>query len=138
MGGLSRRNTAIDLERAKSPTVVVDVGGSLLKSGGADGSAGPQNRLKATLVAEALALGGVDVMTLSSSDWQLGRETVFGLVNTFSLPVIAANLRCADKSPFEGFKGLVSAGKRIGFVGVTAGQIEGCVLMDPYSPCPRP
>lgn len=125
MGGLSRRATVIE---QRSESIVVDVGGSLLAPGALRDEGAPQNRIKARLIAESLGASRLDVMTLASTDWELGPETVLSWTKELDLPVIAANLKCGDTAPFPAYKIVESGGKRLGFVGITGGQIDGCVL----------
>jgi len=131
MGGLSRRNSTIQALRAEGEVTVVDVGGSLLKNGSLRGADKGQSLGKARLIAQGLAVGGLDAMVLSSSDWQLGRAEIIEYVNAYELPVLAANLRCGEEKPFPGFKVLERSGHRLGLVGITAGNIEGCAVLNP-------
>ena len=127
MGGLSRRATVIE---QASNSIVVDVGGSLLAPGALHGDAAEQNRIKARLVAESLGASRLDAMTLASTDWALGVETIRSWTKELELPVIAANLKCDDQSLFPAYRVVESNGVRLGLVGITGGQIEGCVLYD--------
>ena len=95
-----------------------------------NGPEAPQNRLKAEVVAEAFAGSGLEVMGLSSADWQLGSDVVFSLVERHQLPVVAAVWSVGTK-PFPSHIVVEAGGKRLGFVGVTEGQVTGCSLHDP-------
>lgn len=116
--------------RAKGPVVVVDAGGTLAKGPGAPAAEG-QRRRKAALIAEDLAAVGLDAMTLSSTDWTLGTDTLRGLVAAHELPVLAANLTCGDVAPYPASRVVEAGGRRIGLVGVTDGTVDGCVVAPP-------
>ncbi|MEQ1507608.1 MAG: multiheme c-type cytochrome [Myxococcota bacterium] len=116
-------------QRAKGPLVVVDGGNSLappVRGAVAGGSALDQRRIKAELIADATRLAGIDAMALGPADWSLGVEFVRNLVDSRQLPVLAANLTCDGAAPYPGGKVVEVAGKKLGFVGVTLGPVEGC------------
>lgn len=145
MGGLSRRNTVIAAERAKGDVVVVDGGGSLMVAQlGPKLPAGTpvvegtirdleQRRVKAQLIGESFAIGGMDAMALNAADWTLGTDFVRGLVADQKLPVLAANLTCGGTAPFPASTVVTRGGRKVGIVGVTAGTVEGCEVTDPVA-----
>ncbi len=93
----------------------------------------PQRVPKAHLIASSLALGGMDAMALSASDWTLGRKRIQDLVTKHKLPVLAANLICDDEHPYPDSVVLERGGKRIGIVGITDGPVAGCTVEDPVT-----
>ncbi|MFK7929501.1 MAG: multiheme c-type cytochrome [Myxococcota bacterium] len=88
-------------------------------------------RKKAELVGEVFARDGVDAMALSRRDWDLGRGFVEGLVARHALPVLAANLVCDGRRPFEGHRIVEVAGTQVGIVGLTDGLVPGCTVESP-------
>lgn len=88
----------------------------------------PQRLLKAELIVASLSERGLDAMALGGSDWALGSELVRGWVEEYKLPVLAANLVCGDKKPYPSSLIVERGGKRIGFVGVTEGEVDGCTV----------
>lgn len=126
MGGLSRRNQVVKERRDAGPVVVVDAGRSLAKAASTNRLApdAAQRLGKAGLVAEALAAGGVDAITLGAEDWSLGTDAVRSMVE--DLPVLAANLWCDGEKPYPGHVVVERGGKRVAIVGVTDGDVEGC------------
>ena len=100
MGGLSRRATII----TENPSsIVVEVGGSLLAPGGLRGDAAVQNRIKARLIAESLAAVRLDVMTVASTDWALGTETVMSRVAELGFRYYSEST-VYWSAPFQGIK----------------------------------
>ena len=92
-----------------------------------------QRRIKARLIAESWAIGGMDAMALGEADWQLGTDFVREIVADSSLPLLAANLVCGGSKPYPSAKVVDLEGMRIGIIGVTVGQIEGCETTDPVA-----
>lgn len=120
--------------RKAGPFLTVDGGESLappIRTGVVATEALEQRRIKADLIAETYARGGIDAMALGASDWALGTTFVTELVTRLHLPVLAANLTCNGATPFPSGKVLESNGKRVGVVGVTMGEVEGCEVSDP-------
>ncbi len=118
----------ISQARDAGPVVVLDAGQSLAPATPIPEAELAQRRAKADLIASAFETSGIDVMTLGSHDWALGVPEVRALVTAHHLPVIAANLTCDGAAPYPAFKVVERAGKRIGFIGVTTGSVDGCVV----------
>lgn len=89
-----------------------------------------QRRIKAQLIAESLVADGTDAMALGASDWALGTSFVRDLVEKNHLPVLAANLECDGSHPYPASRVLESGGHKIGVIGLTTGEVEGCVVGD--------
>ena len=119
--------------------MVVDGGLSFNKLGGIPDVAGEleQRRIKGELIAEATAASGVDAMALGPADWELGVASVQSWVQEHDLPVLAANLTCDGVAPYAGGKVVEAGGHRIGIVGVTLGEVEGCDVSDPHEAITR-
>lgn len=92
-----------------------------------------QRRHKASLIAEAYALGGIDGLALGGNDWALGPEFLWGLVKDHELPVLAANLSCDTTVPVLPGRTVEVGGHRVALVGVTEGEVEGCTVEDPVA-----
>lgn len=90
-----------------------------------------QRRAKARAIAQSFAAAGIDAMALGEPDWSLGSGWVRELVATEKLPVLAANLVCGGTAPFPASLVREQAGVRVGIVGVTLGEVEGCEVSDP-------
>lgn len=112
------------------PVVVVDAGDLLWKAPVVPPSERAQVEIKADLIAEAYALGGLDAMVPGEGELALGVDTFLSLVDKYKLPVVAANLRCGDRT-FPDSRLVERAGRRIGIVGVTDEAPEGCELTRP-------
>lgn len=117
--------------RADGPLVVVDGGNALRGPARSRPQALPQERAVAEGMAEGLAAGGLDAMALGEQDWRLGSAWVRGVVARHGLPVLAANLVCAGVSPFRGGVVVERDGARLGIVGLTHGEVDGCEVGDP-------
>jgi len=130
MGGLPRRASVIEQARQESSVAVVD-GGDLFWRGGALSDLRlSQQREKARLMAENMSSLGWDAWVPGESDWTLGVEFLQGLIRSYSLPVLAGNLRCGD-TQYPGHRLVERDGRRIGFVGVVDYTLDGCVVEDP-------
>lgn len=116
----------ISKAREAGPVVVIDAGQSLAPTTPIPEAERAQRLAKAELIASAFESSGIDVMTLGSHDWALGAADVRALVTQHHLPVLAANLTCDGQAPYPAFKVVEAGGRRIGFVGVTNGLVEGC------------
>ncbi len=90
-----------------------------------------QRRVKAELVVDAWVAGGIDGAAIGAADWALGADWIRGLMTRKGVPVLAANLVCGEEHPFPGGRVVEVAGRRVGLVGVTAGEIPGCTVGDP-------
>lgn len=112
---------------------MVDGGGSLAPHNAFAADERAQRERKARLIAEAWAVSGIDAIALAASDWQLGRPFVEALVAEHKLPVLAANLVCDGRAPYPGTATVVRGGKRVGIVGVTWGDLDGCEVSDPIA-----
>lgn len=108
---------------AEGPRIAVDAGGSLSAK---DLSNLPAARAKAGLFAQIYARDGIDGMTLSARDWQLGRGFVEALVEAHRLPVLAANLECDGRAPYPGHRVVTVGAHTIGIIGATDGVVPGC------------
>ncbi len=109
-----------------------DAGLSLARPGPVKDSAGiqEQREIKAGLIAQSMAMAGIDAMALGAEDWSLGGPFVRGLVENHGLPVLAQNLICDGERPYPGTATFEVGGHRVGVVGVTAGTVEGCEVTD--------
>lgn len=74
---------------------------------------------------------GLDGMALGEHDWWLGADFVRALVEQRELPVLAANLSCGASRPFPAGRVVERGGQRIALVGITTGEVAGCVVEDP-------
>jgi len=118
--------------------VVVDAGDALVLPGARPGAADwPQVVVKAEIIAEALALGGIDAMAPGPRDWSLGLEKILALQQAHDLPVLAANLECAGRRPFPASKVVERAGHTVGIVGFTAGEVSGCTVEPAFEAAPE-
>lgn len=97
MGGLSKRATILNREKAVRPVVVVDAGDFGAKSDTIPEGVLAQHRLKARLQLESLALGGLDAITFGEEDLALGVDWLLATSKELALPVVSANLRCGDE-----------------------------------------
>ena len=116
--------------------VVVDAGGSLVPPGRSlalvEGSRElEQRRIKARLIAGAWKLGGIDALAVGADDWALGRDFVLELATEEELPVLAANLTCDGERPLPGSRVVEVGGRRVGLVGITTGEVDGCTVEPP-------
>lgn len=110
--------------------MVVDAGNALLARKARPGEAGwDQAVVKAEIVAEGLALGGIDAMALGDRDWALGMDKVLALQAAHGLPILAANLECDGQRPFPGAKLIQAGSHTVGVVGLTAGEVDGCEVL---------
>ncbi len=112
--------------------IVVETGPSFMAPRAAKirGDALEQRQLKAMLIAEAWRDGGIDAVALGAADWRLGTGFMTEVVATTSLPVLAANLTCDGAAPYPSHTVIERAGHRIGIVGVTIGEVEGCEVSE--------
>lgn len=90
-----------------------------------------QRLVKAEVIAERYAAAGLDAMALGAADWTLGTDAVRELVARHELPVLAANLVCSGARPYPGAVAVEAGGRRVGIVGVTHGDVEGCTVEPP-------
>ncbi len=113
--------------------VVLDAGDSLMapQRMELDERSLKQRRIKAELIASGFVLSHTDAMALGAIDWTLGSDWVQELVADEKLPVLAANLTCDGKAPYPASKVVDRGGRRLGIVGVTMGEVEGCEVSDP-------
>jgi hypothetical protein len=87
-----------------------------------------QQRAKADAVVRGLVDAGIDAMVLGANDWALGTHFVRDLVSSQGAPVLASNLACDGERPFPATKVVERAGKKFGILGVTHGEVEGCIV----------
>ena len=92
-----------------------------------------QRRIKAELIADGLKLSNIDAMALGATDWTIGTAWLRQMVDDKDLPVLAANLTCDGKNPYPASKIVESGGRRVGVVGITDGEVEGCEVGDPIA-----
>ena len=116
--------------------LVLDAGASLAPLQHAEpwseGSRGlEQRRRKAALIAESYALAGIDGLALGGNDWALGPSFLWTMLAEHRLPVLAANLSCVGDVPTQPGRVVEIGGRRVGLVGVTEGEVEGCQVGDP-------
>lgn len=92
-------------------------------------------KVKAELIAESLALAGIDAMVPGKNDFALGMERLKDYQQRLKLPYVAANLVCDGKAPFEATRVVERDGWRVTFVGVVpeGDEIEGCVASEPFA-----
>lgn len=134
MGGLTRRNKIVVDHRAGSDVVAIDAGASLdVPRHDPNDRDLPQRRLKAELIVDALKLGGLDAMALGADDWGLGADWLRQMLVEKQAPVLAANLWCDGARPWPGSVVVERGGRRVGLVGVTLGEVEGCEVRDPHT-----
>ncbi|MBN1336965.1 MAG: hypothetical protein JXB39_13490 [Deltaproteobacteria bacterium] len=91
--------------------------------------------LKAGLMAETIATGGVDAMGLTPDDLAIGWDQVLDLAKKHTLPYVAANLTCGTDRPFPASRVVERNGVKIGFVGTYLGAFPGsaCTVGDPLA-----
>lgn len=135
MGGLPRRNTVVEAERAKGPVFVVDGGSLYWKQPSIDQALLPQQREKARLIARAYKDAGIDAMLPAAADLALGMDFVRGLAAEFELPYVATNLECDGGPPFARVLQSERGGVRWAVVGLVddALRVPGCRVVDPAS-----
>lgn len=132
LGGLSRRNHVLEQHRTTGPVVVIDAGSSLdPPRSEPDGRDLGQRRLKAELIVDSFLLGGIDAMAVGGHDWKLGSEWLRTMLSEREAPVLAANLHCDGERPWPASTIVEREGRRIGIVGVTLGEVEGCEVREP-------
>lgn len=122
----------IEKERASLPTVVVDGGNLFWKSQVLPEADRAQRLIKAELQAEAYQFAGIDAMVPGPGDLALGVETWGGLVDKYSLPIVAANLQCEGRE-IPGYRVVEREGRKIGIVGVVDDGVQGCTVTDPVA-----
>jgi hypothetical protein len=131
LGGLSKRATILDREKAVRPVVVVDAGDFGAKSNTIPEGLLFQHRAKARLQLESFALGGLDAITFGEEDLALGVDWLLETAKELSLPVVSANLRCGDES-FAPFRVAERGALKVGITAVTALDLVGsCTAGDP-------
>ena len=91
-----------------------------------------QRRLKAELIVESLVAEDLDVLGLGAQDWLLGGDWLREMLARHEAPVLVGNLTCQGESPFPATRVVERGGRKIGFVGVTYGDVDGCVVGDPH------
>jgi hypothetical protein len=137
LGGLARRNTVIEQERATGADLVVEAGGSLAAELADPAADLDQRRAKASLIARAWHLAGVDAVAFSEADWALGTAFLREVVRHEELPVLAANLTCDGVAPFPASRKVTTPQGTVGVVGVATGAVGGCVVGDPRAALER-
>lgn len=118
--------------KAQGPAVVVDAGGTLTRA-----SVRPNQQLEAVrdaahVMAQGMVAGGLDAAAVGKGEWSvLGTQGLMDLVQQTSYPVLAANLVCGDQHPYPGHKIVEAGGRKVAVVGVTAGKVDGCTVLEP-------
>ena len=79
------------------------------------------------------SLAEADAVALGASDWSAAPSSTAlrDAVAALEVPVLAANLVCAGTAPFPPSRVVEREGRRIGLVGVTEGDVEGCTVQPP-------
>lgn len=133
MGGLPRRATTVDAERARGPVFVVDGGSLFAKSPSVDPLLLGQAREKARVIAAAYARSGVDAMLPAAADLALGVEFVSALAQEHRLPYVASNLECDGGAPFPPARTATAGGVTLRVVGLVGEEhrAPGCRVTDP-------
>ncbi|MCB9680385.1 MAG: hypothetical protein H6733_02860 [Alphaproteobacteria bacterium] len=90
-----------------------------------------QARERLDTVAAAIAVGGIDAMTLAASDWAMSPPRLAALAQRHELPILAANLVCDGRAPYPASTVVTRGGHTVGIVGVTDGPVSGCEVGDP-------
>lgn len=92
-----------------------------------------EREIKARLIAEAVALGGIDAMLPGEGDFAFGREFLAAAAAQHQLPYVVSNLECTPELPWPKVRSLERAGLRIAVHGVVAPDlaVEGCRPSDP-------
>jgi len=113
----------------------VDAGDALWKSAHIPEALQAQQLVKGDLIAHAFALGGIDAMTPGEGDLSLGIAWYRQLVEQYALPVVSANLSCADGPAFAPALRLERDGVRLGVTGVIAPDLApaGCTASEPVA-----
>jgi len=90
-----------------------------------------QRWVKAKVLLQSFAQA--DGVVLGSSDWTVAPSSaeVRAVLKKLAVPVLAANLTCGGEAPFPGATVVERDGRRIGLVGVTEGEVDGCVVAPP-------
>ncbi|MCO4744600.1 MAG: hypothetical protein KC912_07425 [Proteobacteria bacterium] len=101
------------------------------------GSIGDAERIKAELILQTAAADQIDAMALGEEDWRLGLDWLRQRSAELALPVLAANLECDGVAPFPASRVVERAGLKVGIVGVTSGQVPGCIVSDPIAAAGR-
>ena len=86
---------------------------------------------------QVAALDEIDAFALGEQDWTLGKAWLLQQVAAYEVPVLAANLTCDGSAPFPATRSLSRGGMNIGLVGVTAGEVPGCDVTDPWDALQR-
>jgi hypothetical protein len=133
LGGLSKRATILNREKAARPVVVVDAGDFGAKSDTIPEGVLAQHRLKARLQMASLQLGGLDAITFGEEDTALGIDWLLGTAKELALPVVSSNLTCAGTS-FPTFTVVERGALKIGITAVTAPEQAGaCQAAEPIA-----
>jgi hypothetical protein len=92
-----------------------------------------EREIKARLIFEAVALGGIDAMLPGEGDFAFGREFLADAATKNALPYVVSNLECAAPLPWPKVRVIERAGLKVAVHGVVAPdlQVEGCRPSDP-------
>ena len=110
--------------------VVVDAGNLLWPSPTIPAAERAQAEVKGALLAEAVALGGIDAMAPGAGDLAFGIARLRAWGDAHALPYVAANLVCDGSAPFPAWREVERGGRTwrlVGVVGPTA-RAEGCAV----------
>jgi 2',3'-cyclic-nucleotide 2'-phosphodiesterase (5'-nucleotidase family) len=133
LGGLSKRATILNREKAVRPVVVVDAGDFGAKSDTIPKGVLFQHRAKAHLQLESFALGGLDAITFGEEDLALGLDWLLAAAKELSLPVVSANLHCGDAT-LPTFRVVERGDLKVGITAVTAPELAGsCRASEPIA-----
>lgn len=113
----------------------MDAGDALWKSANIPEALLPQQLVKGDLIAHAFALGGIDALTPGEGDLALGLGWYKQIVEKYGLPVVSANLSCADGPVFAHALRLERSGVRLGLTAVIAPDLApaGCTASEPVA-----
>ena len=120
-------------KNADIPLFVADSGDALWKSDRIPDPTLPQQKVKASLILDAMALEGIDAMTPGEGDFALGVDWYMEQVKARSLPVLSANLTCGGQAPFPATRRVERGGVTLGFTAVLDPKLSptGCEASDP-------
>ena len=131
-GGLARRATLVNAIRAARPEAVLVDAGDFLSP-----NVGPQERLKSEISAEAYGAFGYDAVNLGEVDFNFGADFLKGLIETYDIPAISANVAVDGEAFAPAYRVVERAGVKIGIVGflnaeVAAGKDYAGVEIEQY------
>jgi len=91
-----------------------------------------ERQLRSEAIASAFAAEKIDAVVFGAQDWRLGKERLDELAGRYTLPVLAANLRCDGVAPYRAYTQVQRGGLTVGIIGLTQGVVpDNCILIDP-------